>query len=86
MQTHHELKIEESYYHPVIAGDKPFEIRFNDRGYQKGDRITFTPILKNGTRNHSLKKVDAEITYVTGYSQKPDWVVFGIKLTSNWVL
>lgn len=33
----HRLKIWEAMYHDVRSGDKPFELRKNDRGYQKGD-------------------------------------------------
>lgn len=33
----HELKTWPSYFTPVAAGEKTFEIRFDDRGYQRGD-------------------------------------------------
>ena len=38
---HHELKIWPSFYEEVKSGRKPFDIRRNDRGFQKGDTITF---------------------------------------------
>lgn len=73
--AHHVLKIEKEYMRAKIFGDKSFEIRNNDRGFQKGDTITYTdtkpPFLEyDGT---------FEITYVTGFEQKQNWVVFGDK-------
>jgi len=35
----HELKIYPQYYRAVECGDKTFEVRLNDRGYQKGDTV-----------------------------------------------
>lgn len=40
----HELKIEEPYAEAILSGDKTFEVRFNDRGYQKGDTIRFIAV------------------------------------------
>ena len=76
----HEIKIQESYYEAVLSGDKTFEIRYNDRGYQKGDMVRLTPVYQSGTRMPGRKAIEAEVTYVTGYHQHPDWVVFGIRL------
>lgn len=36
----HELKIQYEHYMRVKAGTKTFEIRVNDRAYQKGDTVT----------------------------------------------
>jgi hypothetical protein len=35
----HELKIWPQYFRPVADGDKTFEVRKNDRGFQKGDVV-----------------------------------------------
>ena len=35
--TTHQLKLASRYFDAVKEGLKTFEIRFNDRGYQKGD-------------------------------------------------
>lgn len=41
MQTHN-IKLNHNYADAVMNGDKTFEIRYNDRGYQRGDRVIFT--------------------------------------------
>lgn len=41
MRTVHKLKIDDFYYDQIIGGDKNFEVRYNDRGYQKDDHIQF---------------------------------------------
>ena len=56
-----------------LAGDKLFEVRYNDRGYQKGDTVTYREYDSEGFYlEHTF-----EITYVTSYNQKDNWVVFG---------
>ena len=32
----HTIKLREDYIQPVLSGEKNFEVRLNDRGYQKG--------------------------------------------------
>lgn len=71
----HELKIDDSYLKAKLAGDKLFEIRFNDRGYQKGDTVTYKEYRPGEmTIYHTY-----EITYVTGFNQQDNYVVFGEK-------
>lgn len=42
--THH-LKILPEYFEEILAGKKPFEIRFNDRGFKVGDRVELKEYL-----------------------------------------
>ena len=52
----HNLKILNDFADAVVMGEKPFEIRKNDRGYQKGDYIKFQAIDESGTPNqHCIK-------------------------------
>lgn len=79
----HELKILEDFADAVNRGDKTFEIRENDRGFQKGDRIKFIVRTKNNyvtLTSHPLSNKIFEITYViNGWGLKNGFVAFGIK-------
>jgi rubrerythrin len=71
----HELKIEKQYLDRVLDRTKTFEIRKNDRDYQKGDKVTFKEV-KAG--NATGKEATADIGYVTDYQQKEGYVVFSL--------
>lgn len=49
MKTHL-LKIEDCYYESIMTGEKTFEIRYNDRDYQKGDFIKFREVINSFER------------------------------------
>lgn len=70
----HKLKIDEEFLDAKLRGDKLFEIRYNDRGYQKGD---ITEYKKWNEDTCSFDYFRYEITYVTSYKQKSNFVVFG---------
>lgn len=82
----HTLKIEKDYADSVYFGDKTFEVRNNDRGFQKGDEIIFH-VLKHSVAStiyderHPLHNTRYEITYVLGsfYGLADGFVAFGIK-------
>ncbi len=77
----HELKILEDFATAILVGDKPFEIRKNDRGFQKGDLISFWVINSKGLNEpHELNNRLYEITYVlNGFGLRNDYVCLGIK-------
>lgn len=76
---HHTLKILPAYYEAVKSGDKRFEIiNNNDRGFQKGDTACLKEL--DDISRLSGRAVDIQITYVTNYEQKDDFVVFGFVL------
>jgi len=82
--TVHRIKLREEYADAVYSGEKTFEIRYNDRGYQKGDEIIFKVIDGCGISvNHALNHVLFEITYlihgIHGFGLKEDWCVFAIR-------
>jgi ASC-1-like (ASCH) protein len=67
----HELKIDTAYLDQLVEGSKTFEIRYNDRGYQKGDWLCFC-----GKKYGS----DYEVTYVhSGLGLKEGFVALGVK-------
>ena len=77
----HELKIQREYADAVVSGDKTFEVRLNDRGYQRGDHIKFNAINKAMFAiNHPINDKEYEITYVlSGWGIKDNWVAFAMK-------
>lgn len=76
----HDVKLSWHYADAVLSGEKNFEIRFNDRGYQKGDTVRFTVVDDvKLTVPHPLNGKEYRITYlVHGYGLEKDWCVFGI--------
>ena len=76
----HEIKLDVHYADAVLSGDKCFEVRLNDRGYQKGDRVVFRPVDKGMYAQHPVANEVYEITYlVHGYGLEPGWCAFGIR-------
>lgn len=83
----HKIKLIKDFIEPVVKGDKNFEIRLNDRGYQKGDFVKFIPVDKNGNEiqktfmnkyEDEIIKSTYEITYVlNGWGLQDGYVVFG---------
>lgn len=84
----HEIKLSEQYVQAVKDGEKTFEIRYNDRGYQKGDRIRFK-VMENVpyasmdvSRRYRLPEY--EITYVHGgLGMADNYVALAIKPTEG---
>ena len=87
MKTH-KLKLNIEFCDAVLAGEKTFEVRLNDRGYQTGDRIQFIPVDDNKTIHHPIENTVYEITYIlNGWGIKNGYVVLAIKeclLTEEW--
>ena len=77
----HNLKLRIEFADAVLDGTKPFEIRVNDRGYQKGDIIKYEVVDRMGLNMpHSVENHEYEITYILhGWGLKDDWCVFGTR-------
>ena len=79
MKTH-EIKLAIEFCDDVLSGRKPFELRYNDRGYQAGDRVKFKPVEGSLSTYHEVAYKTYEITYViSGWGLKEGYVAFGIK-------
>lgn len=89
MKTH-ELKLNIEFCDAVLSGEKNFEVRKNDRGFQTGDLIRFIPTdgksysdLDDTTREHvkhEVSKHTYKITYIlNGWGIKNGYVALGIK-------
>ena len=85
--TIHRLKILPVYFKAIESGIKYFEIRNNlDRGFQKGDTAILQEYNPESDYNKEHEKepylytgreIMVNITYVTNYEQKENYVVFG---------
>lgn len=80
----HKLKILKQFADAIISGDKNFEVRKNDRGFQKGDVISFQVIDEERYYphycEHFLNGKSYEITYVlTGWGIEEGYCVLSIK-------
>ena len=86
MKTH-KIKLNIAFCDDVLSGRKPFEIRENDRGYQKGDHIKFIPYdseIYPLVPEHPIANKKYEITYIlNGWGLKNGYVVFGIREVIN---
>lgn len=80
-RARHKLKIKEDFANAIITGDKSFEIRKNDRGFQRGDLIEFVVVDDKGVAyQHKIDEYLYRINYVmNGYGLKNGYVVFGIE-------
>lgn len=75
----HELKIYREHYNNVRAGTKTFEIRVNDRGFQKGDKVTLYAYSKD--RNEYLSEhIYPSLKFTIGdvYTIDAERVVFSL--------
>lgn len=80
IRTIHELEIKETFFNAIETGERTFDIRENDRGFQRGDFIRFT--VDPDYPEKVLYKVDElfEITYVlSGWGLKDGYVALGIR-------
>ena len=78
--TVHHIKLRKEYADAVLSGEKNFEVRLNDRGYQKGDEVIFNVVDGPFDVSHQLNHVLFEITYlVHGFGLEKDWCAFGIR-------
>lgn len=78
----HTIKLSHEFQEAVLSGDKTFEVRRNDRGYQKGDLVQFRVVDNAGIEmlRAPLSEVTFVITYVlSGWHIEQDYVVFGIR-------
>jgi len=72
----HNLKIERIYFDKVLDGSKLFEIRFDDRGYEKGDFVVLHETnSEKGLTGHTIEK---RIGFITEYEQQEGYVVFSL--------
>ena len=68
-RARHKLRIKEEFANAIITGEKNFEIRKNDRGFQRGDFIEFVVFFIHNIYLVSLS-FDTFFMFVHKYSEK----------------
>ena len=85
----HKIKVLDVFADAIWSGEKTFEVRTNDRNYQKGDIVEFKVVYETalGAREslgHPLTGKRYQITYVlSGWGLKDGYVAFGIRLIQD---
>ena len=54
----HKIKINHRFVKDILIGNKRFEIRNNDRAYQKGDRVKFKVVSDGGEPYFEMRYLD----------------------------
>ncbi len=83
----HVLKLDERFAGEVLRGRKRFEVRFNDRCFQRGDEVQFVIVNSEGSpvSDHiqiyeELEMMIFRISFVvSGYGLKEGYVCFGLE-------
>ena len=75
--SEHELKTDAPFFDAVKSGEKKFELRFNDRGFQKGDTL----LLKRMDGFALTGELRCKVTYVlAGHWLAPGFVALSIEV------
>lgn len=78
IMSHHDLKIFEKYFQPVVDGSKRSEVRLNDRNYQIGDTITLREGVPDAAEEGGFKytgeEVSAVITFIDDFGCQHGYV------------
>lgn len=78
MKTH-TLKILPDFWCAVRCGDKTFEVRVNDRGFQKGDRLRLE-LYEPGTVQRNPPAIECDVSFVlSGWGLKNGYVALGLQ-------
>lgn len=79
-RQHHYLKIIPEYYRAIEKGEKSFEVRFNDRNFQKYDILHLKEWCGG---EYTGRVIDCEVTYVL---DNPDFCKEGFVVMSIRVI
>ena len=81
----HELKTAPVYFNRSWSGEKLFEVRRNDRHFQKGDGII---LMEWAGEKYTGRQIFGSITYVlSGFDAiNSDYVVFGFRISKKRVV
>jgi hypothetical protein len=95
--TDHILKVDHAYFGALVDGSKTFEVRRNDRAYQRGDRLILCDLGPDG-KNHPrcgdstcfrmAPEVERDVTFVYSGDPRfggiePGYVVLGLSSSES---
>jgi hypothetical protein len=75
-RKHHDLKTETAFFQAVERGDKTFEVRKNDRDFQRWDMVVLHEVVNGVPTGRTLDPM--EIVYILPggtYGIAPDYCV-----------
>ena len=85
----HELKTDSEVFQAVRSGEKTYEIRFNDRDYQRHDFLRLCETERTGEEMregaqliYTGDEIDVKVTHILRgpvYGLKDMWVIMSIK-------
>lgn len=77
MTKTHELNLLHTFFEEVLCGVKTFEIRENDRGFQKGDQLILRQQIPGQT---SRRRIRCTVAYVlSGWGLKNGYVALSLQ-------
>jgi hypothetical protein len=80
----HELKLDTRFWMDTMSGIKPFELRFNDRGYKIGDTLRLKEWLPNlGVFTGESLIVTVSYILHDFDGLEPDYVILGTKIAAR---
>ncbi len=85
----HELKTDSEVFHATDRGDKPYEVRYDDRGYAVGDILMLKETVHTGEEmangaplKYTGRMLVHSVTYILRgpiYGLKEGWVILSTK-------
>ncbi|MEN6358481.1 MAG: DUF3850 domain-containing protein [Smithella sp.] len=92
----HKLKSDRASFIPVFAGLKPYEIRFDDRGYRRYDVLILNETVWSGEEMKQGKPlayigrvVEAVVIHILKdpvYGLQEGWVILSLKIVNKYDL
>jgi len=79
-RKHHDLKTETAFFQAIERGDKTFEVRKNDRDFQRSDMVVLYETVNGIPTGRKLAPM--EIVYILHggvYGIAPDYCVMQLK-------
>lgn len=80
----HDLRVRPRFFEELWAGNKTFEIRKDDRGFQRGDALLLREYdisVGEGDDCYTGREVEAQVVYISRYMQREGHIVMALKQT-----